>query len=146
MLAIGLAAELTARQLWADLSHLPTAGLMLVHRLRRWTNIEPAVGEAIVFAGTEWHLQQTPGSPLAFLTVGGDFASGEPLPLLLPVNTKKLYDICTLLGQRLRRWADVIQKLYKCQPSKHETQSNPSKHGKLPLCWFNVADVGLRLK
>ena len=28
-----------------------------------------------------------------------------------PVNTKKLYNICTVLDQRRRRWADVVQML-----------------------------------
>ena len=31
-----------------------------------------------------------------------------------PVNTKHLYNIRTMLGQRRRRWADVVQMLYKC--------------------------------
>ena len=31
-----------------------------------------------------------------------------------PVNTKHLYNICTMLDQRRRRWADVVQILYKC--------------------------------
>ena len=31
-----------------------------------------------------------------------------------PVNTKHLYNICTKLIQRRRRWADVVQMLYKC--------------------------------
>ena len=29
-------------------------------------------------------------------------------------NTKHLYNICTMLVQRRRRWADVVQILYKC--------------------------------
>ena len=32
----------------------------------------------------------------------------------IPVNTKHLYNICTKLDQRRRRWADVVQMLYKC--------------------------------
>ena len=32
----------------------------------------------------------------------------------IPVNTKHLYNICTTLAQRRRRWADVVQMLYKC--------------------------------
>ena len=32
----------------------------------------------------------------------------------VPVNIKHLYNICTVLGQRRRRWADVVQMLYKC--------------------------------
>ena len=31
-----------------------------------------------------------------------------------PVHTKHLYNICTMLGQRRRRWTDVVQMLYKC--------------------------------
>ena len=31
-----------------------------------------------------------------------------------PVNTKHLYNICTMLDQRRRRWAGVVQMLYKC--------------------------------
>ena len=29
-------------------------------------------------------------------------------------NTKHLYSICKMLGQRRRRWTDVVQMLYKC--------------------------------
>ena len=32
----------------------------------------------------------------------------------IPVNAKHLYNICTVLGQRRRRWADAAQMLYKC--------------------------------
>ena len=31
-----------------------------------------------------------------------------------PVNTNYLYNICTMLAQRQRRWADVVQMFYKC--------------------------------
>ena len=31
-----------------------------------------------------------------------------------PVNIKQLYKICTMLDQRRRRWAGVVQMLYKC--------------------------------
>ena len=31
-----------------------------------------------------------------------------------PVNTKQLNNISTMLDQRQRRWADVVQMLYKC--------------------------------
>ena len=33
---------------------------------------------------------------------------------LFPVKTKHLYNICTMLDQRRRRWTDVVQMLYKC--------------------------------
>ena len=32
----------------------------------------------------------------------------------MPVKTKHLYNICTMLDQRRRRWADVVQMVYKC--------------------------------
>ena len=31
-----------------------------------------------------------------------------------PVNTKHLYNICTVLDQRRSRWGDVVHILYKC--------------------------------
>ena len=30
------------------------------------------------------------------------------------VNAKHLYNFCTMLDQRQRRWSDVVQMLYKC--------------------------------
>ena len=31
-----------------------------------------------------------------------------------PANTKHLYTICTKSAQRLRRWSNIVQMLYKC--------------------------------
>ena len=31
----------------------------------------------------------------------------------IPVNTKHLYNICTMSAQRRRRWAHVVQMVYK---------------------------------
>ena len=42
--------------------------------------------------------------------------SNNPTPTVSgvnPVNTKHLYNICTLSDQRRRRWAGVVQMLYK---------------------------------
>ena len=33
---------------------------------------------------------------------------------VIPANTKHLYNICTTPAQRLRRWTNVVQMLYKC--------------------------------
>ena len=33
---------------------------------------------------------------------------------VIPANTKHLYNFCRTLDQRRRRWADVVQMLYKC--------------------------------
>ena len=32
----------------------------------------------------------------------------------ITVNTKHLYNTCTMFVQRRRRWADVVHMLYKC--------------------------------
>ena len=32
----------------------------------------------------------------------------------LPVYTEHLYNICTMLDQCRRRWADVVQMFYEC--------------------------------
>ena len=32
----------------------------------------------------------------------------------VPVNTKHLHNICTMLAQRLRRWPNIVQMSYKC--------------------------------
>ena len=37
---------------WTN-KHWPNAGLMLVHRLRRWPNINPALGQRLLFAGMQ---------------------------------------------------------------------------------------------
>ena len=34
--------------------------------------------------------------------------------LNIAANTNHLYDICTMLDQRRRRWADVVEMLYDC--------------------------------
>ena len=49
----------------------------------------------------------------------------------LPVNTKHLYNICTMLAQRRRRWTDVVQMLCKCF-----VFSGLFQH------WVKVSDVG----
>ena len=37
-----------------------------------------------------------------------------PTFVRFPVSTKHVYNICTMLAQRLRRWADVVEMLYIC--------------------------------
>ena len=34
--------------------------------------------------------------------------------LVFPANTNHLYSICTTSAQRLRRWSNIVQLLYKC--------------------------------
>ena len=33
---------------------------------------------------------------------------------LFPASTKRLHNICTTSAQRLRRWSNIVQMLYKC--------------------------------
>ena len=40
-----------------------------------------------------------------------DYKSMHALCTKYPVNTEHFYNICTMLDQRRRRWADVIQVL-----------------------------------
>ena len=47
-----------------------------------------------------------------------------------PVNTKHLYNICTMLNQRRRRCADAVQMLYKC----FVLSGNSSWSG-IAYCW-----------
>ena len=47
------------------------------------------------------------------------------------VNTKHLYNICTMLDQRWRRWANVVQMLYKC----YVLAGNSSWFGIAWYCW-----------
>ena len=37
-----------------------------------------------------------------------------PISVSAQQTQKHLYTICTMLDQRRRRWADVVQMLYKC--------------------------------
>ena len=34
--------------------------------------------------------------------------------MIILVNTKHLYNICTKLDQRQRRWSNIVQMLFKC--------------------------------
>ena len=59
-------AEMTGRDVTpvnsapANWSHSPKAGFMLFQRLRRWPNINPALGERLVFAGLVWIIGYSP--------------------------------------------------------------------------------------
>ena len=60
-----------------------------------------------------------------------------------PVNTKHLYNFCTMLGQRRRRWAGVVQMLYKCFEFAGLLCSLPRVRGGGGYGWdgsFGVAD------
>ena len=54
-----------------------------------------------------------------------------------PANTKHLYIIYTMLGQRRRRWADVVLAL--------QDQDTRDVEPMLVQCWGDVEDGGLTL-
>ena len=68
-----------------------------------------------------------------------------------PSNPKHLYNICTMLNQRRRRWADVVQMLYQCfvflEIPKTSLSELPFLHIlEQPLrCWFNSGSPSLTL-
>ena len=50
--------------------------------------------------------------PRAVNELGGPVIPGNRA--LYSANTKHLYNICTMTAQRLRRWPNIVQILYKC--------------------------------
>ena len=79
-----------------------------------WSNAGPAFGR---YARPRANVGPTDGVP------------GEGS---IPANTKDLYNVWTTLAQRLRRWSNIVQMLYKCfvfagmhllrLPVSHQTQ------------------------
>ena len=109
----------------ASTERCPNAGFMLSQGLRRWANIEPALDQRLVLTrkATIWRKMSDPICPKR------EPLSKRGLTVLVPAREgqskhKHLYNICTMLD--LRRWADVVQMLYKCFVFA-ETASLPQK-------------------
>ena len=78
-----------------------------------------------VFPGSSsWHASYAARQPVLTWTESPDAARHPVRPvethlthctdcIVIPVNTKHLYNICTTLAQRLRRWTNIVQMLYK---------------------------------
>ena len=112
----------TIRLIPRSTMHLHNFGLMLSQRLWRWLNIRPPLCQCIVFAGVFhifWEIKN-----LFFLYAACNLVfpadiwwmtgrRSRHLHNIIPANTKHFYDINTMLGQRRRRWADVVYMLYK---------------------------------
>ena len=77
--------------------------------------------DILIFMGKDI-ITFTHGNSCVFLARKGHVArhdtcsDSEPYSNMqyIPGNTKHLYNICTMLDQRRRRWTDVVQMLYKC--------------------------------
>ena len=46
--------------------------------------------------------------------IGKTYPENDNTVSNIPANKKHLYNICTMLDQRRRRWDDVVQMVYKC--------------------------------
>ena len=103
---------------------------MLGNRLRRCTNIEPAQIHHLLFTGmyegsschkkTMWYIYEVYTSwsrdpdNVSMMTRCMLVRVRADLSDVIPANSNDLYTICTMLVQRRRRWADIVQMLYKC--------------------------------
>ena len=74
---------------------------ILVHRLRRWPNIEPTMGQCIVFAGLN-----EPSTPVCFTHGGGE----HPMQYQRPGK----HAIEAMLGQLSRRWPSIGSMCLVC--------------------------------
>ena len=73
--------------------HWPNVGSMLCHRLRHWPNIEPALGQCIVFAG---------------------MVVSPPTTRSTPANTRRSPIAGLMLIHRRRRWTNIKPALPHC--------------------------------
>ena len=69
---------------------------MLVHRLRRWPNIEPTQDQRVYRAGC-----------LSEIYVHLYVDHGCLGPVTSPANLRRLPKVGSMLGQRRRRWANI---------------------------------------
>ena len=67
---------------------------MFANRLRRWTSIEPALIQRILFAGSVFTIY-------AYI-------------IAWPANTTHLPHVWPMLAHRLRRWPSFCQTLSRC--------------------------------
>ena len=87
---------------WICMDRLPNCSLILGQRLRRWLKIDQQFEKCSqgkvrsICWGYFW------------VPLSSHVISRHPIK-----NTKHLYDICTMLVRRRRRWADVLQMLQK---------------------------------
>ena len=84
----------------------PNVGLLLAHRLRRWPNNNPTLGECLVFAG---HPPNTP-TRCRF----HDESRVRMAVWRYPANTKHWTNVRLLLGRRRRRWPNINPTLGQC--------------------------------
>ena len=66
--------------------------------------------------GTEFSIDQWLEADVSLMYTAALLGTENPFCKgnIIPASTKHLYIICTMLDQRRRRWADVVQMLYKC--------------------------------
>ena len=65
---------------------------------------------------------------------------------MYPVNTKQLYNICTILDQRRRHWVDVVQMLYNCFVFAGYKSQNVGDSDVSPFTHYNFHDGLIHIK
>ena len=98
--------------------HSPSAGLMLGHRLRRWFNIKPALGECLVFDG--WVLSWDVGincSPIQLLVCCPDQVSAYTLSIRISTHRR--------LHKTIHRFTSVRERTaLRWEWTQHAAHSN----------------------
>ena len=90
----------------------PNVVLMLADRIRRGPNINVIVAPYLVFRGSFCALTWKDLGCYHFNQFNRqEHTSTINMIKADPENTKHFYNICTMLDQRRRRWADVVQMI-----------------------------------
>ena len=118
--------------------HLCNICTMSVQRRRRWADVVRMLYKCFVFA----EIPCVCGSPWTPTSTVQQSKHPTLSTSCIPVNTTHLYNICTMSAQRRRRWADVVQLLYKWFVfAEMAQQVNVNIHSHCVQCWTSVGDV-----
>ena len=102
------------RGLSANTRRLTDVGTMLVQRRRRWTNIEPALVQRLVFAGQVIHVFGWRFRALILAEAAVTLAGYTVNLRAVPANTTRSTNVGLLLGQRRRQWSKIETTLGEC--------------------------------
>ena len=81
---------------------------MLVHRLRRWPNIEPALGQGLLLLLSDAVNVTSGQAPPSLTSINCLACYSDAHWAAITANTKHLYSIYTMSAQRLRRWSNIV--------------------------------------
>ena len=107
----------------------PNVGLLLAHRLRRWANFSPVLGDHVVFEVTlhvgQRHRRRANINPAFVQSI---------VWVLQPAWIRPTDYGWMDTSQHRRRWLNIYQTLGRCRLALPDPQ--PSKHEVLNQCWF----------